>query len=134
MPRPYNYTEVSMPTWVLVLIIVFVCLGILFGNIELIKAVFQRQAEKMKRQREAYQFVLDNYDTFVDKNKGVITERSLIAQKLRQSEENRAKVEIVINTLDRYGHVIEQIKLGETTRYLFGASRNDIERAIEQSR
>jgi hypothetical protein len=120
--------------WPLILLIVVVVIGIWWGNVEMVRILFRRQAERMKRQREAYQFVLDNYDTFVDERKGIVTERSLFAQKFKQSEENRAKVEIVIDTLNRYGHVIEEIKLGETTRYVFGASRDDIERAIANSK
>jgi hypothetical protein len=115
--------------WLTVTVIVLVCVGILFGNIEMIRAVFRRQEIVMQRQREAIDFGLENFDLLKDKARDLLTSDSLRLAKYRVAEDKREFVQILIDKLSVWGKVIETRGTGANVSYVFGATRDDLTRA-----
>jgi hypothetical protein len=116
-------------SWLTVTLIVLVCAGILFGNIEMIRAVFRRQEIVMQRNRQAIDFGLENFDLLKDKSKNLLTSDSLRLAKYRVNEDKREYVQILIDKLPVWGKVIETRGTGTSISYVFGATRDDLTRA-----
>jgi hypothetical protein len=114
-----------------VALIVLVCIGLLWGSIDMAKAVFRRQAQIMERQRKAIDFALLHFGALKDasQEKDLLTQDSLRLAKYRFGEENRGLVEILYDKLPVWGHVIREIGVGTSKSYVFGASRDDLTRA-----
>jgi hypothetical protein len=113
--------------WTFIIIFAAV-IGILVGNIEMVKVVFRRSEQVRRQQLAAIDFALANFDLLKDQRQDILTRGSLLLAKTKVSEADRQHVDILLDKIDVFGHVVPKDRSTPGTESDFGISRNDLNR------